>query len=464
MEGEISRESVLNNLSRGQRPSGDLIPWTLSQQFQDNDFPSLSGARIVRIATHPNYNKMGYGTRAVQMLTSYYQGEIVSLREDGDDMDVEGFNNVGEEADGSLTDEVIKPRKQLPPLMVPLSERRPERLHYLGTSYGLTQGLLEFWKKNKFVPVYLRQTANELTGEHTCIMISPLSAEDLPVAAERSDWLEAFALDFRRRFTSLLGMAFNKFSVGLALSVLDMTAGKSDDGSPSHALSKTELDLHFTPYDLKRLDSYSRNLVDYHMVLDLLPRVAELFFHRKLQNINVSHVQSAIMLAIGLQRKTVDDLEAELTLPATQLLALFNKCVRKFSTHFNELAAEAAAEHIPGIKSSSKAAGSKMNPLRQTLDDEQMEAAEQVNADLKAKRAALLSNVGSKYCVADASDELEAALTDLKGKVPKGLVVKTNKTPKKYDDEPKTPKSDKKRKTGSGGKDSSVKKKKHGGK
>ena len=24
-------------------------------QFQDNDFPSLSGARVVRIATHPDY-------------------------------------------------------------------------------------------------------------------------------------------------------------------------------------------------------------------------------------------------------------------------------------------------------------------------------------------------------------------------------------------------------------------------
>lgn len=31
-----------------------MIPWTVSQQFQDAEFPSLSGARIVRIAVHPN--------------------------------------------------------------------------------------------------------------------------------------------------------------------------------------------------------------------------------------------------------------------------------------------------------------------------------------------------------------------------------------------------------------------------
>lgn len=29
---------------------GDLIPWTIGQQYQDNEFPSLSGARVVRYA------------------------------------------------------------------------------------------------------------------------------------------------------------------------------------------------------------------------------------------------------------------------------------------------------------------------------------------------------------------------------------------------------------------------------
>ena len=81
----------MDSLSKGSVRSGDLIPWTISQQvnilrfffffflflqryllfacpfafgyqFQDNEFPSLSGARVVRIATHPEYQKMGYGT------------------------------------------------------------------------------------------------------------------------------------------------------------------------------------------------------------------------------------------------------------------------------------------------------------------------------------------------------------------------------------------------------------------
>ena len=31
-EGEISKTSVMQSLSRGKRASGDLIPWTVSQQ------------------------------------------------------------------------------------------------------------------------------------------------------------------------------------------------------------------------------------------------------------------------------------------------------------------------------------------------------------------------------------------------------------------------------------------------
>jgi tRNA(Met) C34 N-acetyltransferase TmcA len=53
-----------------------MIPWTISQQFNDNEFATLSGARIVRIATHPDVQKMGYGSRAIDLLISYFQGEF----------------------------------------------------------------------------------------------------------------------------------------------------------------------------------------------------------------------------------------------------------------------------------------------------------------------------------------------------------------------------------------------------
>ena len=76
MEGQISKESVHRSMARGEAPSGDLIPWTLAQQFQESDFPNLSGARIVRVAVHPDMQHMGYGSRAIDQLIHYYQGEL----------------------------------------------------------------------------------------------------------------------------------------------------------------------------------------------------------------------------------------------------------------------------------------------------------------------------------------------------------------------------------------------------
>lgn len=72
LEGQISKNSVENKMGRGQKAAGNLIPWTISQQFNDPNFPMLSGARIVRIATHPEYQGMGYGSKALELLKEYY--------------------------------------------------------------------------------------------------------------------------------------------------------------------------------------------------------------------------------------------------------------------------------------------------------------------------------------------------------------------------------------------------------
>jgi N-acetyltransferase 10 len=77
-EGNISKKSVENCIINyhEKKPSGNLIPWTISHQFQDYEFSNLSGIRIVRIATHPDLQRMRYGTRAVQLLFEYYKNNI----------------------------------------------------------------------------------------------------------------------------------------------------------------------------------------------------------------------------------------------------------------------------------------------------------------------------------------------------------------------------------------------------
>lgn len=363
LEGEISRQSILSSLSRGQKASGDLIPWTVSEQFQDPEFGSLSGARIVRIAVNPDYQGMGYGTRALQLLQGYYEGQF-PLLDETEQTAASTITSVSSEA-VSLSEEVVSPRKDLPPLLLKLNERRAERLDYLGVSYGLTPQLLRFWKKAGFIPVYLRQTPNDLTGEHSCVMLKELSDED---SADQGQWLSAFWKDFRKRFLSLLSFQFSKFNPTLALNILQNKNAKDD--TPA-ALTSAELTAMFTPYDLKRLEMYSRNMVDYHLIMDIIPAIARLYFLKQLGDVTLSVAQCALLLGVGLQHKHIDDLEKEIDLPSSQLMGLYNRIIRKIVQFFNTLQEKAVEAEMVATKDIS------MEPTAQTLNEDLNEAAKE---------------------------------------------------------------------------------------
>ena len=182
LEGQISKQTIINSMSRGQRTDGDMIPQLVAMQFQDPDFASLSGGRIVRIATSPEYIKMGYGSRALELLADFYEGKFTNLDEDAEIVEEDRGILVTDqeiEEDSLMNDSIkIRDPKSMPPLLIKLSQKRVSFLHYLGVSYGLTAQLHRFWKRAGYVPVYLRQTSQELTGEHSCVMLKVLEGRD----------------------------------------------------------------------------------------------------------------------------------------------------------------------------------------------------------------------------------------------------------------------------------------------
>ncbi|KAG7917552.1 hypothetical protein KL927_002295 [Ogataea polymorpha] len=344
LEGEISKESIRSSLNRGVRAGGDLIPWLISQQFQDDDFASLSGARIVRVATHPDYMNMGYGSRALELLTDYFEGKFANISEassfEDDKYSLRRLTD-NELESAVLQQEEIKPRKEnrLQPLFINLSHKAPYYLHYMGVSYGLTPDLFRFWKRSHYLPVYLRQTANDLTGEHTCVMLKVLENRE-------DQWLKEYSKDFHKRFVNLLGYNFNVIPSVQALSVLE-----SCEKPQQENFTKEELDKFFSPFDLKRLESYANNLIDYHVVVDLLPILAYLYFQGKIsKEVNLSNVQAAILLAIGLQHKDMDKIAKELSIEANQAMAMFAKIIRKVSSYFRSLVQQKIAEEMPEVE------------------------------------------------------------------------------------------------------------------
>lgn len=404
LEGKISRQSVLNSLSRGQRPSGDLIPWLVSQQFQDEDFASLSGARVVRIATNPEYVSMGYGSKALELLTDYYEGRFASLSEDDEMTDDKVKRQTNAElANNSLLSEEIKvkDKNEMPPLFAKLDQKKPEALDYLGVSYGMTKELHKFWKRASFAPVYLRQTANDLTGEHTCVMLRPLEN------GGDGSWAGAFARDFQKRFLSLLSFQFRNFPTSVALSIDESASrGSKLDDVETTPLTKTELDRLMSPFDLKRLESYAGNMLDYHVILDLMPILANLYFTGKLKSdVRLNGLEQSILIGMGLQHKEIDAIAQELHVEPGQLLAMLIKILRRVTAHLGSLVTQAGIAELPQSEnlgvSREDAAGmhddeivdDRFAPLATTLDDELEEGGDEAILALKQKQRELIDSL-----------------------------------------------------------------------
>ena len=86
------------------------------------------------------------------------------------------------------------------------------------------------------------------------------------------------------------------------------------------------------------MEAYSSNLVDYHLIIDLIPIISKLFFLNKLsKSLKFSYAQAALLIGIGLQHKSIDAVSGELKLPVQQALALFNKMIKKVTKYFKNI-------------------------------------------------------------------------------------------------------------------------------
>jgi N-acetyltransferase 10 len=183
--------------------------------------------------------KMGYGGRAIDLLIQHFQGELSPFSSSRIDDSAAAEEELGREgkysveadsnssSSGGLLDESLKPRAKLPPLMTPISELVGENLHWLGVSFGLTSQLLNFWSRKGFKLCYLRQTKNELTGEHSSVMLRELTNHSDRHRLSKSGskvqngWLHSFVNDYRRRIISLLSYSFSRLDISLAITLLE---------------------------------------------------------------------------------------------------------------------------------------------------------------------------------------------------------------------------------------------------
>ncbi|CAA0187436.1 putative tRNA(Met) cytidine acetyltransferase [Arabidopsis thaliana] len=456
LEGQISRKSAEKSLREGHSPHGDQIPWKFCEQFRDVVFPKLSGARIVRIAVHPNAMKMGYGSAAVELLTRYFEGQLASISEGDDELEVEPSPVRVTEAAAkvSLLEEQIKPRANLPPLLVPLRDRRPERLHYIGVSFGLTLDLFRFWRKHKFAPFYISQIPSAVTGEHTCMLLKPLTLSNDEFEVDESDELGFFApfyKDFRIRFSKLLSDKFKKMDYKLAMSVLNPKINFPEvdltGNSPDGFLKK--LDGVLSPYDMERFRAYTANLVDFNLVYDICKTLAHHYFQEKLP-VSLSYVQASVLLCLGLQESDFSSIERQMQLERGQIYSLLLKVGKKLYKYLNGIATKELESTLPRLKDRV------LEPHKVSVDEDLREGAKEVEEQMRARIEELLDpELLDQFAIGDKEAEalqkskisssglisIESTKTDNKKEKPSGF----DKSAKKRGNDKHSSRSNKKR-------------------
>lgn len=98
--------------------------------------------------------------------------------------------------------------------------------------------------------------------------------------------------------------------------------------------------------------------------------ISRLYFLGMFPNISLAYIQKAILVGQGLQHKSIDDLVLELNLPPTQILAMFNKSIKKFVKALYEISREDIVKSIEASELNAEDVTKSMKPLNESLDKE----------------------------------------------------------------------------------------------
>jgi tRNA(Met) cytidine acetyltransferase len=176
-EGNLSAEQRAM-MYEGGRIRGNMLPDVLTSQLRDERAGESAGVRVVRIATHHAARSRGLGSRLLGEIRDEYEPEV----------------------------------------------------DWLGTGFGATPGLLEFWRTNGYATVHVSTTRNDASGEYSALLLSP--------TAETGEGLrDRHAERFAERFAALCSDALADLEPGVARAVLRSVPA---DAAPSLELSAHE--------------------------------------------------------------------------------------------------------------------------------------------------------------------------------------------------------------------------------
>lgn len=231
LEGGVSDKHLYDFYKES--PSGHIIPDRLFKYYGSISFLHYVGWRIVRIATHPNLTRMGLGSRALKMLE-----------------------------EKALSNNVV----------------------WIGAGFSAYPELLRFWIKNGFLPVHVSPKLNKKTGEHTVIVVKPLSKEVNEVITNIN-------VNLKRRLLEESSSTYRNLNAASLRLIMK-------SGSPI-----TDYKLKLDSMSAFRLNLYLREILHFESASDAIDKLVKFYFAKQMKKFNEENED--ILVSAVLQRKKV---------------------------------------------------------------------------------------------------------------------------------------------------------------
>lgn len=319
----IAHESFSD--TRCNTKEGNLIPWTLLDQFGFSD-RSQSGIRFIRLAVHPEYQSMGYGTEMVN--------RMIKIMETKNDKTTQDLVQIKDITISDLKDIKTSENRIL-------QDFQPKRHTYLGVSLSLNSRIFSFFSKLGFQPVHLSQVVNHKSGEFSCILVrkinrieteseSETSVATLPTKNNKNSlkidppqYFEHVNTIFTKKFLRLASVVWKSLGIELCMKISSSTL----NNSPSDTKTDKHTVLRMDKFDFIRLQNFIGHKSDLPTIRDCLREIAFFYFTQPLSIL--PQAQEVILYAMGILGATQGEIIKETGSTRDNILILARKSVKK---------------------------------------------------------------------------------------------------------------------------------------
>ena len=264
-EGPIP-DNYIDDLLRGGKIPGNILPDRLLKHLRIRDIAKGRGWRIVRIAVHPSVQGRGIGSHMLKELEK---------------------------------------------------EAREREYEWVGSGFGATEELLNFWIKNNYVPVHISPDRNPVSGEFTVLVIKPLKEEWKRI-------VEVMAREFRKKLLESLHDPYKHLEIGVTHRLLLINEGTESIKTPP--LSLIQID---------RLMTYVLGPMTYEACSDIMHILAKYYWiQNKNSRPSLGEFQEKLLIAKALQGRSWDEIAKELEKTRHRLINEMRKIAKEFLRYY----------------------------------------------------------------------------------------------------------------------------------